>query len=135
MVHHPFVPFSILFTRVFQSLDVEDLERLERFATSLRAGQFPTKLPANFQRLYDLLCQAARLHLEANPPPHPTQDQVLLGHSVLSSNNSADLGILTNGCDLLDQNLEFVNAESNELSEWYFGNQQLVNLLDEDIII
>jgi hypothetical protein len=132
VVHHPFVPFSILFSRAVQLLDVDDLARLERFAASFELEQSSMKPTTSFQRVYELLCQAARLYIEANTPSL-TENQTLSYNARNSPNNinvtNFDLGART----VVNEALESGVPQTYDLSDWYFGNQQFMNLLDEDI--
>lgn len=63
----PFIPFSILFNRTIQVSDREDLAKLEQFAASLRPGEGVTDSATHPYRLYKLLCQAARIHIDSTP--------------------------------------------------------------------
>ncbi|KAL2819062.1 hypothetical protein BDW59DRAFT_165217 [Aspergillus cavernicola] len=68
ILYCPFVPFSILFTRAVQLCDVADLARLDRFAISLhRETDTPEGLTHPY-RLYQLLCQTARLYCDSAIP-------------------------------------------------------------------
>lgn len=134
LIHHPFVPFSILFSRAVQLSDVDDLERLECFAASLHSVQTSTKPATNVQRLYELLCQAARLYIDTNTPS-------LIANQTLSYNSGNSLdGINFTDFDmgartLINEPLEPGVPQMYDLSDWYIGNQQLMNLLDEDITL
>ena len=137
VVHHPFVPFSILFSRAVQLLDIDDMERLERFAASLQPEQTSAKPAANIQRLYELLCQAARLYIDTKTSSHLTAEQILpydaLNPTEIITLTNFDMGART----LVNEPLEPGNLEPGNqpysLSDWYSGNQQLMSLLDDDI--
>ncbi|RFU31755.1 hypothetical protein B7463_g4585, partial [Scytalidium lignicola] len=132
VMHHPFVPFSILFSRAVQLLDVDDLARLERFAASWEPEQTSTKPTTNFQRLYELLCQAARLYIDANTP-FLTANQALSYDARNSPDDinftNFDMGART----VVNEALEPGVPQMYDLGDWYFGNQQLMSLLDENI--
>ncbi|TAQ88823.1 hypothetical protein B7494_g2840 [Chlorociboria aeruginascens] len=67
ILHTPFVPFNILFTRTIQLLDITDLARLDRFAASFKPEVASLGLTTYPYRLYELLCQAARLYAPSIP--------------------------------------------------------------------
>ncbi|KAH8678426.1 hypothetical protein BX600DRAFT_452045 [Xylariales sp. PMI_506] len=132
IVHTPYIPFSILFTKAIQFLDHDDLEVLERFAASLRPDKIATESMANPHRLYELLCQAARLYIEANTPSFTTNSTVAA--STPSLLNDFDLSRFDmNSETVVDDSLQFHNSQFQGLSAWYLENQQLMNLLDENV--
>jgi hypothetical protein len=128
ILHIPFVPFSILFTRTIQLVDFTDLDRLERFAASLQpeAGAESITHP---HRLYELLCQAARLYLESS--------------ATLKVTNAADVGAsvpsYSNDVDFANMGMETESSwmpsdsQDMDLSDWYQGNQEILRMLDVDI--
>lgn len=130
ILHTPFVPFSVLFTRIVQLSDGADLYYLDRFSDSLKHEESSAESITHPYRLYNLLCQAARLYIKQNP---------------LTSHNGADMGAVdpwsvfdfasfgneaSNGVDGSD----FSQSLSHGLSHWFYGNQQLMGLLDDDVI-
>jgi hypothetical protein len=128
ILHTPFVPFSILFTRTIQVVDFTDLDRLERFAASLQpeAGAESITHP---HRLYELLCQAARLYLESSAALTLT-DESDVGASVPSYSNDVDfanMGMETDGGWMSSE------SQNMDLSDWYQGNQEILRMLDMDI--
>ncbi|KAI1378884.1 hypothetical protein F4677DRAFT_443364 [Hypoxylon crocopeplum] len=134
ILHTPFVPFSILFTRAVQLLDVTDLGRLEGFAASLRPeATSPEPSTTHPYRLYELLSQAARLYIDSNMPL-ASADQTL-PHGLPESLTGFDfaqfgmeVGVTAN------ETLEANGAQAYELSDWYYGNRQIMSLLDEDVM-
>ncbi|KAI0514846.1 fungal-specific transcription factor domain-containing protein [Xylaria bambusicola] len=130
ILHTPFVPFSVLFTRIVQLSDSADLFYLDRFAGSLYFGESSAGSVTHPYRLYKLLCEAARLYIKQDPPsvsyetdmsfvdPWGVFDFASLG---MEANNGAD----NSG---LDSNL------NGDLSLWFYGNQQLMGLLDDDVM-
>jgi hypothetical protein len=134
ILYSPFVPFSILFTRVIQLWDVADLARLDRFAASLRPGAASPDIETSLThpyRLYQLLYQAIQLYIDLNIP-----SSTLISNSATdSSGNEFDFarygmeaGAIAN--DSLEAELD--GTQTSELSDWYYGNQQLMNLLAEE---
>ncbi|KAI1177614.1 fungal-specific transcription factor domain-containing protein [Nemania sp. FL0916] len=145
--HTPFVPFSVLFTRAMQQRNVNpavahaDLACLEAFSESLRlASTSTTESEAESithpYRLYSLLCRAARLYIERDAPLPASFDGFDVGldgaavdpWSVFDfaafQNDTAGAG--TGGG---------VGVEGDQaLSHWFYGSQQLMGLLDDDII-
>lgn len=128
-MHTPFVPFSILFTRAVQFLDLADLALLDRFATSLKPGEAAQESSTHPYRLYELLCQTARLYINSRTS------------SLMSSTLTSDLTTLLDDSALLGMGLvaaeggtsEFDESQMYGLSDWYYDNQQLMNLMDSDV--
>ncbi|KAH8898669.1 hypothetical protein GQ53DRAFT_635840 [Thozetella sp. PMI_491] len=134
IVNTPFVPFNILFTRAVQLLDYSDLARLERFAASLRpAGSTQADSSTHPYRLYELLCRAARLYIDRNTVRLP--EDSTLGHAAVESFDDLGFPPLELGMEasLGDSSISAISQMSG-LGDWYYGNQQLMNLLDEDVI-
>ncbi|KAI0384226.1 hypothetical protein F5Y04DRAFT_238591 [Hypomontagnella monticulosa] len=128
ILHTPFVPFGILFTRSVQLLDAADLVRLERFAASLQPETASSESITHPYRLYELLCQTARLYIDSHTFSSPT-DVTDLPDSV------GQFDFVQFGMDAgvtLDGALDIPDFQADELSDWYYGNQQLMNLLDDD---
>ncbi|KAI1368604.1 fungal-specific transcription factor domain-containing protein [Xylaria arbuscula] len=132
ILHTPFVPFSVLFTRCVQLSDVTDLYYLERFSDSLRLGEPLAESITHPYRLYKLLCQAAGLYIKQAPPPPPNSYETDMTtvdpwsvFDFASFATEADGGAYSQG---LDHNI------SQDLSHWFYGNQQLMGLLDDDIM-
>ncbi|KAI8623862.1 hypothetical protein F5Y19DRAFT_491852 [Xylariaceae sp. FL1651] len=132
ILHMPFVPFSILFTRIVQLSDATDLHYLDRFTESLQSEQPSAESITHPYRLYKLLCKAARLYIEQDAPsllinetgdddttdPWSVFDFASLGTEMNSGPNDTELGIFP----------------PHGLSEWFYGNQQLMGLLDDDVM-
>ncbi|KAI0456635.1 fungal-specific transcription factor domain-containing protein [Xylaria acuta] len=130
ILHTPFVPFSVLFTRIVQLSDGADLYYLDRFSESLQHGESSAESITHPYRLYNLLCQAARLYIKQNPP---------------TSLNGVDMGTIDpwSVFDFASFGNEASNGAggsdvsqplSHGLSHWFYGNQQLMGLLDDDVM-
>ncbi|KAI0173200.1 hypothetical protein GGR52DRAFT_579960 [Hypoxylon sp. FL1284] len=120
ILHTPFVPFSILFTRSVQLLDFDDLDLLDRFTASLKPNETASpKSTTHPYQLYELLCQAARLYINSRTMPS-------LSNPALTSflDDSALQGIGFGAAEMENQGL---------LSDWYYNNQGLMDILDNDI--
>lgn len=126
-MHGPFVPFSVLFTRAVQHLDVADLARLDQFAASLQSEENSPGSITHPYRLYELLCQSARLYFDHSSAPadltltndlHNPINEFDLEYSAVDSGVSASRNF----------------SEGVALSDWYYGNQQIMNLFEEDEI-
>ncbi|KAI8953772.1 fungal-specific transcription factor domain-containing protein [Xylaria longipes] len=130
ILHTPFVPFSVLFTRIVQLSDDTDLYYLDRFSESLQHGESSAESITHPYRLYNLLCRAARLYIKQNPPI--SLDGVDMGMiDPWSVFDFASFGNDTsNGVDISDLN----QPPSHGLSHWFYGNQQLMGLLDDDVM-
>ncbi|KAI1127902.1 fungal-specific transcription factor domain-containing protein [Nemania abortiva] len=130
ILHTPFVPFSVLFTRIVQLSDSADLFYLERFSESLQLAGSPAESITHPYRLYKLLCQAARLYIRQNAPPILDE----MGVGSVDPWSVFDFAAFGNeaGGEADDSGLD--GQLSQGLSHWFYGNQQLMGLLDDDIM-
>ncbi|KAI1733607.1 fungal-specific transcription factor domain-containing protein [Xylaria scruposa] len=104
ILHTPFVPFSVLFTRAVQLSDDTDLRYLDRFSESLQHGEPSSESITHPYRLYSLLCQAARLYIKQNADtsvhgidmgtvdPWSVLDFAAFGHGAGNGADGSDLG-------------------------------------------
>ncbi|KZL68112.1 fungal specific transcription factor domain protein [Colletotrichum tofieldiae] len=118
----------IIFTCVVRTFNFEDLALLERFAASLKPETTGEDSPTHPYRLYDLLCQAARLYItkaqfSASGPTMARNDSTLSTDFEASQFFAEAAGSIE----------EFGNSDllMFDASDWYQGNQQLISLLDE----
>ena len=133
IMHGPFVPFSILFTRAVQLLDAPDLARIDRFAASLQPDVDPTESITHPYRLFELLCRGARLYFDLNAPPPPADPT--LTRNLPDSLGEFDVAhYQMDPCSRDNEALEAFEGQSYGLSDWYYGNQQMMSLLDEDVM-
>ncbi|VUC32933.1 unnamed protein product [Clonostachys rosea] len=131
ILNTPFVPFTILFTRVIQFHDVADLARLKRFTDSLCPDSIGSESITHPHQLYDLLCQAAQLYMRTNAlypsDIFPSLNEDLLQPGEASSADGSIEVVMEHGKGLEENMSHFDN-----LDEWFQGNQQLMSLLDEN---
>ncbi|CAG9986514.1 unnamed protein product [Clonostachys byssicola] len=131
IVNTPFVPFTILFTRVIQFHDVADLDRLKRFTDSLCPPTGSESITHPHQ-LYDLLCQAAQLYMRTNAL-YPSEILPSLNEDPLQA---AQASLVDNSIEMVMEHAKgFEESISNfdNLDDWFQGNQQLMSLLDENV--
>ncbi|KAI0468679.1 fungal-specific transcription factor domain-containing protein [Xylaria cf. heliscus] len=131
ILHTPFVPFSVLFTRIVQLSDGADLSYLDRFSESLQHGEPATESITHPYRLYNLLCQAARLYIKQNPPA-PLDGATDMG--VVDPWSVFDFAAFGNEASAGAENSDLSQPLSHGLSHWFYGNQQLMGLLDDDVM-
>ncbi|KAF4473093.1 hypothetical protein FALBO_19 [Fusarium albosuccineum] len=129
ILHTPFVPFSILFTHVVQSFDLDDLSRLDRFALSMKTEAADTEPLTHPCRLYELLGQAARIYIQSSMFP----SNIDINSNVDASSNSQHLDI-GHEMGIEMPTFEVFDQSMLDLGDWYYSNQQLMNLLDEDVM-
>ncbi|CCF34219.1 fungal specific transcription factor, partial [Colletotrichum higginsianum] len=118
----------IIFTCVVRTFNFDDLALLERFAASLKPETTDENSPTHPYRLYDLLCQAARLHItrtqfSASDPNMTGDDSTLLSDFEASQFLAETTGPID---DFVNPDLLMFDA-----SDWYQGNQHFIGLLDE----
>ncbi len=133
ILYCPFVPFSILFTRAVQLLDVTDLPILDDFAASLRPEAASPESITHPSRLYELLCHALRLYLDSSVQfssknPAFIHDQT----GPMGEFDFIDYGIEAGPA--ANEILQYDGAQPYGLSDWYYGNQQVMSLLDENVM-
>ncbi|KAI1190689.1 fungal-specific transcription factor domain-containing protein [Nemania serpens] len=148
ILHTPFVPFSVLFTRAVQLCRASDLACLDRFSESLRPRESTTTTATasitHPYRLYNLLCQAAHLYIRQSAPnPDPTlapAPAVILDEAnpgavdPWSVFDFASLGgdEADHGAD--DPSSFAPRQFSQGLGHWFHGSQLLMGLLDDDVM-
>lgn len=129
IVHVPFVPFNILFRRVINILDLNDLEILERFAAGLQSAITSSGSESHPCQLYPLLCQAARLYVSQ-------QANALHTDPMLSNALSEPFEELNfppfNGSlgGTSDEELVSSAYTASELGTWYHENLELTDFFD-----
>lgn len=129
LLHTPFYPFSILFQHTVEHQEQADLDRLGQFAASLRPHHDEeSNSPTHPYRLYELLFQAAKLHMssslkDATPASH-------ISSSIWNSTMDGNMEERTGGDGLATGMHDDFIAE---LEDWYQESQQLMGLLDDDM--
>ncbi|KZL68094.1 fungal specific transcription factor, partial [Colletotrichum incanum] len=128
IIHVPFVPFSIIFTCVVRTYNFEDLALLERFAASLKPDTTGENSPTHPYRLYNLLCQAARLYITRAQFSASGLNMSRIDSTLLTDFEASQFFAETEGPIEEFGNPDLLMCDA---SDWYQGNQQLINLLDE----
>ncbi|KAF6806653.1 C6 transcription factor [Colletotrichum sojae] len=123
----------VLFTHAVRSLDAEDdLSRLERFASSLQPGigDAPGDAATHPHRLYRLLCETARLHIQsARQRTGPSRDANRRTNSQAGDETQVlHAAFVESG---IPPDLVF-DSDGLGLGDWYYGNHQLMSLLGSD---
>ncbi|CAM1505955.1 Fc.00g115920.m01.CDS01 [Cosmosporella sp. VM-42] len=133
ILHTPFVPFNILFTRAVRLLDLNDLARLDRFAASLRPEGGSGEAITHPHRLYELLCETAHLYIDSSvlsSPLDPFLDESL-------PDSLGEIDFVPHELESWTTNTEEVDAsvaQAYGLSDWFSGNQQIMGFLDDDVM-
>lgn len=106
---------------------------MDRFAASLYPEAHPPEATTHPRRLYGLLCQAARLYVDANTaslvtnPVLPQSFPSAFGQLDFTQFD-ADAGGVANMASVPG------GSQVYGLSNWLYENQQLMGLLDEDVM-
>ncbi|KAF4490466.1 hypothetical protein FAGAP_10763 [Fusarium agapanthi] len=127
ILHTPFFPFSIVFTHAVRYSIAEDLDRLDRFASSFRSESSHSEPATHPHRLYELLSKAARLSAKAWPELSHTS-------ASLSSSNAftmIDPEVVNNVDDIGATGVDY--DASFQIGDWFHSNQQFMRLLHEDV--
>ncbi|KAF7547811.1 hypothetical protein G7046_g8890 [Stylonectria norvegica] len=135
ILHTPFVPFSIIFTRAIQLSDTEDLARLDAFASSLKPQKIDSESITHPFRLYELLCQAARLYIDSNAKSSGFDAGINPAGDTSSMLASLEHGSSATGTETYSDMLPDYDYSMSDLGDWYYSNQQLMGLLNEDVIL
>lgn len=133
ILHVPFVPFSILFTRAIQLSDLDDLDRLGRFAESLKPDSTNDENTSATHpyRLYDLLYQTARRKIESDHSVS-TSREATAGYGLGMPDHQYGSEYI-NDVGEYDPMLGQIGTSMLDLGEWFQGNQQLFRFLDEGV--
>ena len=131
LVHVPFVPFIILFSRAIQLYDLSDLSRLERFAASLQTEMTSSVSSTHTFQLYEVLCQTARLHISRHS--HNTQIGPTMSKNMTSIAPDVDFAQFGGDPGLTAQSSSPFGTTAFDLGAWYYDNQHLMSLLDDNI--
>jgi hypothetical protein len=129
IVHCPFPPFSILLTHAIQLMDTSDIDYLEGFAASLEPSGSAVKSDSITQphHIYSILCKAARLYLEFNSG-RMDSDLFGLGSDTFPGVDHVGQGLSRTGAAAPPE----FQHEEGWLGEWFYGNQLIMSVLDED---
>lgn len=120
-MHTSFVPFLVLLSHSVEFSDLNELSRLESFVASLQPKALSSGSAArpHRHRLFELLCQVARLEIESNATSN-------LGHGSASQLSRFDLTSLGTETGFGTEDILF--------GDWYNENQIDMNLFDDDFI-
>lgn len=127
ILHTPFVPFNILFTHAIQYLDTTELDRLNYFAESLQPKELSIESPTHPYRLYSILCQAAKLHFDRDTAVSTNEPTIWSKDTSIAYPFSSSRVYEGSGIGI------GAASGSQELRSWYYGNQQMMNLLNDNI--
>lgn len=130
--------------------DADELARIERFAHSIRHADSSSVAPSMFQRLAQLLCEAARLYVESRAastvlPPSVLHGEfngflTMFGFAAPASGSAGDAAVddAAGGVserDGQEEDLDWDNLQGQPHGpdDWYQSNEDMTGLLDEDI--
>jgi hypothetical protein len=114
VIHAPFAPFIVLFCNVIATSDVDDLQRLEMFVSTLEPFAEASRSASNFYRLCYIFHKVATLYIDGKT------DSMLVGNSEFDQY----LNVLGFGHNLQD---------GSELESWFNGNQFMMGLMEQDL--
>ncbi|KAF3800209.1 hypothetical protein GCG54_00003737, partial [Colletotrichum gloeosporioides] len=127
ILNMPFVSFSVLFLHAVRTADDADLAVLDRFARSLQPEDQASDCSTHPHRIYELLCRAARLHIESKTGgldssmnQHPLES--LLDIDVPDARS---LETTRHGNEIFE-------TDGSGLGNWYREQQHFLGLLNEN---
>ncbi|KAK3364500.1 hypothetical protein B0T25DRAFT_67577 [Lasiosphaeria hispida] len=142
VLYVPFVPVIVLFCNIIETSDTSDLSRLEAFTNSLQAVSEISKATDKFWRVCQVLCNVARIYMEAKTRQEQDQDMNLVGndidmylsqlgfmpqHGQVPGNENGNFG---------DSNVSGIDMDANQnsrLGNWFSGNRHIFGLVEEDL--
>ena len=119
----PFVPFIILVTHAVQTSNFDDIVRLETFVDTLKPSATPITSTHPY-RLYGLLCQIARSSIES-----PTSVDSMMNEELFVGFENVDFSAYFG---MGNENHNGSEVPLDNLSGWYYNNQNLMNMFDGD---
>ncbi|PVH79366.1 hypothetical protein DL98DRAFT_461159 [Cadophora sp. DSE1049] len=123
IIHTPFVPFITLFNKCIKFSDETELSRLERFANSLMAEPTNSESSGRPLRLYQLLCQVARLYIDSNIASDVRQEHI----SNELSMDIFDMGSFGAGAELVGFQTTDDYYHEQGMDEWWLNAQSLLH--------
>ncbi|KAG7102398.1 hypothetical protein HYQ44_018208 [Verticillium longisporum] len=131
----PFAPFFVLFCHVIETSSAEDLKRLYEFADSL-GGASPISEPVQkLHRLCQVLYNVALTYVEAKAQ-QPAANQAPINEEFdmyLSALGFPPNELLAPGTGVEAGAAAQTAVQSEQLANWFSGNQQMMGLLEEDL--
>ncbi|KAF3354526.1 hypothetical protein VdG1_07455 [Verticillium dahliae VDG1] len=131
----PFAPFFVLFCHVIETSSAEDLKRLYEFADSL-GGASPISEPVQkLHRLCQVLYNVALTYVEAKAQ-QPAANQAPINEEFdmyLSALGFPPNELLAPGTGVEAGAAAHTAVQSEQLANWFSGNQQMMGLLEEDL--
>ncbi|CAG8151121.1 unnamed protein product [Penicillium olsonii] len=152
----PFVPFIVIFCNVITTSNQEDLARLDEFVTSLVPLRSFSQSIDRLHTLCSVLATVARLYFEANTRPQTDaadsfiqvgqEFDTYLGALGLPNNFTgntqmgsgylqpdAPVHVSSEPASMLGFPAESQDPGAAQLGNWFWGNQYMMGLLEEDI--
>ncbi|KAK3065934.1 hypothetical protein LTS18_002222 [Coniosporium uncinatum] len=129
-----------MFCHVINTLNTEDLQRIDYFVSSLQATAQTSESAEKLYRLCQVFHQVAKLYVEAKQQAHVRQQSQLgtdfqdVGSAMwdqfdpyLTALGFAPTDISTNAGNSVPQ----INMP--DVGDWYSGNHYVMNMLDTDL--
>ncbi|KAM0323187.1 hypothetical protein ACHAQA_009037 [Verticillium albo-atrum] len=131
----PFAPFFVLFCYVIETSSAEDLKRLCDFVDSLGGASSISEPVQKLQRLCQVLCNVAMTYVEAKAQ-QPAADQAPINEEFdmyLRALGFPPNELLTTSTGVEAGAAGQTTIQSEQLGNWFSGNQQMMGLLEEDL--
>ncbi|GKZ91649.1 hypothetical protein AnigIFM59636_004302 [Aspergillus niger] len=155
ILYAPFVPFIVIFCHAIAVSSWDDLARLEDFVASLQPNCFLSEAISKLYQLCQVLSNVARLYIEAKEQVQVKEDQDLasvgqefdvylsaLGLAPMSADDSygawASAPVPAGSAPgdargTMEGQYSGPMPQTNQLGNWFSGNQHMMGLLEEDI--
>ncbi|RYP67209.1 hypothetical protein DL771_007371 [Monosporascus sp. 5C6A] len=133
ILYAPFIPFIVLFCHIIESLNIDDdLSRLSEFIASLEGSRGASQAAEKLHRLCQVLYNVAVLYLEAKH-----QAQAAVGSEIDMYLSTLGLMPADGGGGIpagVGGMVDTSGLGTSQLGDWFWGNRQMMGLLEEDMM-
>ncbi len=139
VLYAPFIPFIVLFCHVIETSNMDDLQRLANFVTTLQPALSMSEAIAKFHRVCQILYKVAALYVEAKAQQQQDQDMSMVGNDFdmylsqlgFISQQPPNESMATEGEFGAQDNP--AASQTAQLGDWFSGNRHIMGLMEEDL--
>ncbi|KAF7559911.1 hypothetical protein G7046_g4251 [Stylonectria norvegica] len=136
ILYAPFTPFTVLFCYVIETSNIEDLQRLAQFVTSLKPVLEVSPAIDKFHRLCKVLHHVAAVYVEAKARTQQDHDMIAAGNDF--DMYFSQLGVVAGqqSAETLVSGGEFGQGlyQPPALETWFTGNRSIMGMMEEDLL-
>lgn len=136
----PFAPFFVLFCYVIETSSASDMQILNDFLHSLNVSRHTSETIEKLYRLCQVMCDAAKLYLEAKSQQQQDQNMASIGDEF--EMYLGQLGFMPAEDQAAYEARNSIGGGSvggpprgdvAQIADWYTGNQKMIDLLESDL--